>query len=167
NYELAIQEIEKEPNYAYQIANSFEKKVLLPWALKAYETAQKKNPNLNFDYQTAMIQGQLGNLEVMLNKLLDYGFNTPDGTPMVQNQLTRYLIDDSDGSFAATIRKNLLLRTQKSQDVYWNQFFELVFCTTKRIRKSVCSRESSLQKKSQQFLQHCHFRKYGNGRKTI
>ena len=40
NYELAIQEIEKEPNYAYQVATSFEKKVLLPWTLKAYETAQ-------------------------------------------------------------------------------------------------------------------------------
>lgn len=136
NYELAIQEIEKEPNYAYQIANSFEKKVLLTWALKAYETAQKKNPNLNFDYQTAMIQGQLGNLEVMLNKLLDYGFNTPDGTSMVQNQLTRYLMDDSDGSFAATIRKNLLLKTQKSQDVYWNQFLSWFFVQQKEYGKA-------------------------------
>ena len=136
NYELAIQEVEKEPNYAYQVANSFEKKVLLTWALKTYETAQKKNPNLNFDYQTAMIQGQLGNLEVMLNKLLDYGFNTPDGTPMVQNQLTRYLMDDSDGSFAASIRKNLLLRTQKSQDVYWNQFLSWFFVQQKEYGKA-------------------------------
>lgn len=136
NYELAIQEIEKEPNYSYQIANAFEKKVLLTWALKAYETAQKKNPNLNFDYQTAMIQGQLGNLEIMLNKLLDYGFNTPDGTPMVQNQLTRFLMDDADGSFASTIRKNLLLRTQKSQDVYWNQFLSWFFVQQKEYGKA-------------------------------
>ncbi len=135
-FELAIQEIEKEPNHAYQVANSFEKKVLLTWALKAYETAQKKNPNLNFDYQTAMIEGQLGNLEVMLNKLLDYGFKTPEGTPMVQNQLTRFLMDDTDGSFAATIRKNLLLRTQKSQDVYWNQFLSWFFVQQKEYGKA-------------------------------
>ena len=83
-----------------------------------------------------IIQGQLGNLEVMLNKLLDYGFNTPDGTPMVQNQLTRYLMDDSDGSFAATIRKNLLLRTQKSQDVYWNQFLSWFFVQQKEYGKA-------------------------------
>ena len=37
-----------------------------------------------------MIEGQLGNLEVMLNKLLDYGFKTPEGTPMVQNHLTLF-----------------------------------------------------------------------------
>lgn len=136
NYELAIQEVEKEPNHAYQVANSFEKKVLLTWALKAYETAQKKNPNLNFDYQTAMIEGQLGNLEVMLNKLLDYGFKTPEGTPMVQNHLTRFLMDDTDGSFASTIRKNLLLRTQKSQDVYWNQFLSWFFVQQKEYKKA-------------------------------
>lgn len=151
NYELAIQEIEKEPNYAYQIANSFEKKVLLTWALKAYETAQKKNPNLNFDYQTAMIQGQLGNLEVMLNKLLDYGFNTPDGTSMVQNQLTRYLMDDSDGSFAATIRKNLLLKTQKSQDVYWNQFLSWFFVQQKEYGKAFIQEKAVYKRNPESF----------------
>ncbi|MCW1146757.1 tetratricopeptide repeat protein [Flavobacterium lacisediminis] len=135
-YQEALNEIDKNANFAYNLGSIFERKVLLEWALKAYEKGQKLNPNLNFDYQTAMIQGQLGNLEVMLNKLLDYGFNTPDGTPMVQNQLTRYLMDDSDGSFAASIRKNLLLRTQKSQDVYWNQFLSWFFVQQKEYGKA-------------------------------
>ena len=152
NYDLAIQEVDKEPNYAYQVANSFEKKVLLTWALKTYETAQKKNPNLNFDYQTAMLQGQLGNLEVMLNKLLDYGFNTPDGTPMVQNQLTRFLMDDSDGTFAATIRKNLLLRTQKSQDVYWNQFLSWFFVQQKEYGKAFIQEKAVYKRNPESFI---------------
>ena len=71
-YELALREVEKEPNYAYQIATAFEKRVLLDWALKSYEIAQKAKPDLNFDYQIAMLQGQLGNLDLMLEKLLDY-----------------------------------------------------------------------------------------------
>jgi tetratricopeptide (TPR) repeat protein len=135
-YQEALNEIDKNANFAYSLGSVFEKKVLLDWALKAYEKGQKANPNINFDYQIAMIQGQLGNLEVMLNKLLDYGFNTPDGTPMVQNQLTRFLMDDSDGSFATTIRKNLLLRTQKSQDVYWNQFLSWFFVQQKEYGKA-------------------------------
>ena len=150
-FELAIQEIEKEPNHAYQVANSFEKKVLLTWALKAYETAQKKNPNLNFDYQTAMIEGQLGNLEVMLNKLLDYGFKTPEGTPMVQNHLTRFLMDDTDGSFAATIRKNLLLKTQKSQDVYWNQFLSWFFVQQKEYGKAFIQEKAVYKRNPESF----------------
>ena len=150
-YQEALNEIDKNANFTYSLGSVFEKKVLLDWALKAYENGQKANPNINFDYQIAMIQGQLGNLEVMLNKLLDYGFNTPDGTPMVQNQLTRFLMDDSDGSFAASIRKNLLLRTQKSQDIYWNQFLSWFFVQQKEYGKAFVQ-EKAVYKRNPDFF---------------
>ena len=151
-YQEALNEIDKNANFAYSLGSVFEKKVLLDWALKAYENGQKANPNINFDYQIAMIQGQLGNLEVMLNKLLDYGFNTPDGTPMVQNQLTRFLMDDSDGSFATTIRKNLLLRTQKSQDVYWNQFLSWFFVQQKEYGKAFIQEKAVYKRNPDSFI---------------
>jgi tetratricopeptide (TPR) repeat protein len=136
NYDLAIQDVEKEPNYAYQVANSFEKKVLLEWALKAYETAQKKNPKLNFDYQSALLHGQLGKLDLMLQKLLDYSYSNQENTALVQNQLSRFLLDDVDGAFANEIKKGLLLKTQKSQDVYWNQFLSWYFVQQKEYGKA-------------------------------
>ena len=136
NYDLAIQDVEKEPNYSYQVANSFEKKVLLEWALKAYETAQKKNPKLNFDYQSALLQGQLGKLDLMLQKLLDYSYSNQENTALVQNQLSRFLLDDVDGAFANEIKKGLLLKTQKSQDVYWNQFLSWFFVQQKEYGKA-------------------------------
>lgn len=136
NYDLAIQEVEKEPNYAYQVANSFEKKVLLEWALKTYETAQKKNSKLNFDYQSALLHGQLGKLDLMLQKLLDYSFANQENTALVQNQLSRFLLDDVDGAFANEIKKGLLLKTQKSQDVYWNQFLSWFFVQQKEYGKA-------------------------------
>jgi tetratricopeptide (TPR) repeat protein len=136
NYDLAIQEVEKEPNYAYPVANSFEKKVLLEWALKAYETAQKKNPNLNFDYQSALLQGQLGKLDLMLQKLLDYSYANQENTALVQNQLSRFLLDDVNGAFANEIKKGLLLKTQKLQDVYWNQFLSWYFVQQKEYGKA-------------------------------
>lgn len=136
NYDLAIQEVEKEPNYAYQVANSFEKKVLLEWALKTYETAQKKNPKLNFDYQSALLHGQLGKLDLMLQKLLDYSYANQENTALVQNQLSRFLLDDVNGAFANEIKKGLLLKTQKSQDVYWNQFLSWYFVQQKEYGKA-------------------------------
>ena len=136
NYDLAVQEVEKEPNYAYQVANSFEKKVLLEWGLKAYEMAQKKNPKLNFDYQSALLHGQLGKLDLMLQKLLDYSYANQENTALVQNQLSRFLLDDVDGAFANEIKKGLLLKTQKSQDVYWNQFLSWYFVQQKEYGKA-------------------------------
>jgi len=152
NYELAIQEVDKEPNYAYQVANSFEKKVLLEWALKAYETAQKKNPNLNFDYQSALLQGQLGNLNLMLEKLLDYSYKNQENTPLVQNQLSRFLIDDASGSFANEIKKGLLLKTQKSQDVYWNQFLSWFFVQQKEYGKAFIQEKAVYKRNPNSFF---------------
>jgi tetratricopeptide (TPR) repeat protein len=152
NYELAIQEVDKEPNYAYQVANSFEKKVLLEWALKAYETAQKKNPNLNFDYQSALLQGQLGNLNLMLEKLLDYSYKNQENTLLVQNQLSRFLMDDASGSFANEIKKGLLLKTQKSQDVYWNQFLSWFFVQQKEYGKAFIQEKAVYKRNPNSFF---------------
>jgi tetratricopeptide (TPR) repeat protein len=152
NYDLAIQEVEKEPNYAYQVANSFEKKVLLEWALKAYESAQKKNPNLNFDYQSALLQGQLGNLNLMLEKLLDYSYKNQENTALVQNQLSRFLIDDASGSFANEIKKGLLLKTQKSQDVYWNQFLSWFFVQQKEYGKAFIQEKAVYKRNPNSFF---------------
>jgi tetratricopeptide (TPR) repeat protein len=135
-YEEALNEIDKNANYAYNLGSVFERKVLLEWALKAYEKGQKINPNLNFDYQTALLQGQLGKLDLMLEKLLDYGYKNQENTPLVQNQLSRFLMDDADGSFAKEIKKGLLVKTQQSQDVYWNQFLSWYFVQHKEYGKA-------------------------------
>jgi len=150
NYELALKEVAKEANYAFQLAHNFEQKGLLDWAIKTYEVAQKKNPNLNFDLQTGLLQGQMGNLEGMLNKLLDYGFKTPESTATVQNQLSRFLLDDADGSFAATIRKNIILRTQKSQDPYWNQFLSWFFVQQKEYGKAFIQEKALFKRNPEQ-----------------
>lgn len=152
NYELAIQEVDKEPNYAYQVANSFEKKVLLEWALKAYETAQKKNPKLNFDYQSALLHGQLGKLDLMLQKLLDYSYSNQENTALVQNQLSRFLLDDVDGAFANEIKKGLLLKTQKSQDVYWNQFLSWYFVQQKEYGKAFVQEKAVYKRNPDSFF---------------
>ncbi len=141
-YEEALNEINKNPNYAYNLGSIFERKVLLEWALKAYENGQKVNPNLNFDYQIALLQGQLGNLDLMLEKLLDYGYKNQENTALVQNQLSRFLMDDTEGTFAADIRKALLLKTQKSQDVYWNQFLSWFFVQQKEYGKAFVQEKS-------------------------
>ena len=150
-YDLALLEVEKQANHAYQVASSFEKKVLLDWAIKTYETAQKVNPNLNFDYQTALLQGQLGNLDLMLEKLLDYGYKNQENTALVQNQLSRYLMDDTEGTFADAIKKSLLLKTQKSQDVYWNQFLSWLFVQQKEYGKAFVQEKAVYKRNPESF----------------
>lgn len=150
-YQEAINEIEKNANYAYNLGGIFERKVLLEWALKAYEKGHAVNSNLNFDFQTALLQGQLGNLENMLEKLLDYGYANPDNTTLVQNQLTRFLMDDTEGAFATRVKKSVLLKTQKSQDVYWNQFLSWFFVQQKEYGKAFVQEKAVYKRNPDRF----------------
>lgn len=124
-FELAVQEVEREPNYAYQTASAFEKKALLEWALKTYEIAQKKTPN--FGYQIALLQGQLGNVALMTDKLLDFSFEQPDNLNLVQIYFSRFITEDVNGTFTSYLKKTLLIRTQKQPNTFWNQFLSWLY----------------------------------------
>jgi hypothetical protein len=52
----AIDRIQKNPNEV-GIASSFEKKVLLDYALKSYQIASDLEPKYNFNYQKGLLYG--------------------------------------------------------------------------------------------------------------
>ena len=150
-YNLALDEVKKEPSFAYQIGNSFEKKVLLNWALKAYDIAQKGNANLNFDYQVALIHGQKGDLELMTDKLLQFSFDKPDNTSLVQNYLSRLINEDVNGNFTAYLKKALLTKTQKSPDNYWNQFLSWLYVQQKEFGKAFIQERAIYKRNPESF----------------
>ncbi len=135
NYKTALAAISENPSNVYNIASAFEQKVLLEQAVKAYAIAVEANPNLNFDYQVALLQGQLGNVELMIEKLLSYAYNNPQNLMTVQNQLSRFMSEEGEEnptaegekSFNTLLRKALLLNVQKTQDIFWNQFLSWYF----------------------------------------
>ena len=152
-YQLAIDEIQKEPNYAYQLGSNFEKKTLLDWALKAYELGQKLNPNLNFDYQMALLQGQMGNVELMIDKLFDYAYAKPEFAPTVQSFLSRFLMENANESFPAYVKKTLLIRTQKTPDVFWNQFLSWFYVQQKEYDKAFIQERAIYKRNPESFYE--------------
>ena len=152
-YQLAIDEIQKEPNYAYQLGSNFEKKTLLDWALKAYELGQKLNPNLNFDYQMALLQGQMGNVELMIDKLFDYAYAKPEFAPTVQSFLSRFLMENANESFPAYVKKTLLIRTQKTPDIFWNQFLSWFYVQQKEYDKAFIQERAIYKRNPESFYE--------------
>lgn len=150
-FEKAIEAVEKNPNYAYTIAQAFEQKSLLLWAYKAYETAQKLNSSLNFDYQMALLQGQMGNIEQMVNKLLDYGFSNYTTTLSIQNQFSLFLKEDSEDKLLNYLKKELILRSQKTQDLYWNQFLSWLYINQKEYNKAFIQERAIYKRNPESF----------------
>ena len=150
-FELALAKIKSNPNEVYGIANSFEKKVLLDYALQAYKTAVQLQPNFNFNYQMGLLYGQLGNTDMMISTFLDEAFVHQESTILIQNQFSRFMTDEGDAGFSANLRKALITRTQKNQDVYWNQFLSWFYTQQKEFGKAFVQ-EKAIYKRNPESL---------------
>ena len=135
-YDQALERIKKNPNEVYGISNSFEKKVLLDYALKSYQSATELDPNFNFNYQIALLYGQLGNAEMMISTFLNEAYANPQNSIMIQNQLARFMVDEGDASFNETLRKALIIRAQKNQDIFWNRYLSWYYVQQKEFEKA-------------------------------
>lgn len=136
-YEQAIEKIKASPNDVYGIGNSFEKKVLLEYALKAYQTAMLVQPNYNFNFQIGMLYGQLGKTDQMIDLLLTESYNNPQNANLIQTQLARFMNGETDNNaFKDAMRKALILRTQKDQDVFWNHYLSWFYVQQKEFGKA-------------------------------
>jgi tetratricopeptide (TPR) repeat protein len=147
SYDESINRIKKNPNEVYAIASSFEKKMLLDYALKSYQTATVSNPNYNFNYQMALLYGQLGDSEKMVSTFLDEAYANPMYAITIKNQLARYMSDEGNQDFNEILRKALILRTQKTQDVYWNQYLSWFYVQQKEFGKAFIQ-EKAIYKRS-------------------
>lgn len=151
NYKLALDKIVENPNHVYGVAREFETKVLIPQAIEAYTLGQQINPGNNFDYQIALLQGQLGKFDLMIDALIDYGYKYPNNLLLVQNQLNRFLAEDHSKVFAEYLRKALLLRTQKNQDLFWNQFMSWFFVQQKEFGKAFIQEKAIFKRNPDNF----------------
>ena len=135
-YDQAVERIRTNPNEVYGISNSFERKVLLDYALKSYQTAIELQPSLKFNYQMGLLYGQLGNIEMMITSFLDEAYASPQNTVLIQNHFVRFMVDDGDANFNELLRKALILRTQKNQDVFWNHYLSWFYVQQKEFEKA-------------------------------
>jgi tetratricopeptide (TPR) repeat protein len=150
-YKMALEKIKENPNNVYTIAQNFEQKTLIEQAIEAYNLGMVGNPNSNFDYQIALLQGQIGNTELMTDKLLDFAFKNPTNLNLVQNQLTRFISENSNENFTDYLKKALLLRTQQTQEVFWNQFMSWFFVQQKEYGKAFIQEKAIFKRNPDNF----------------
>jgi len=151
NYEQALDRIRKNPSEVYGIAAVFEKKVLVDYALRAYELALELEPKFNFNYQMALLYGQLGNTDMMIEKFLTEAYANPQNSIMIQNQLSRFMTEDADMAFNESLRKALLVKAQKDQDIFWNQYLSWFYVQQKEYGKAFIQEKAIYRRNPETF----------------
>jgi len=150
-YDDALAAIRKNPNEVFSIAAVFERRVLIDYALNAYKLAKEIEPKYNFNYQVALLYGQLGNADMMISTFLDEAFANPNSLVMIQNQLSRFMTEDADVNFNDSLRKALLTRAQKGQDIFWNQFLSWYFVQQKDYAKAFIQEKAIYKRNPETF----------------
>ena len=150
-YDLALDRIKKNPNEVYGVAATFERKALVNYALQSYELAIVIETNFNFNYQMAMLYGQMGNTDMMIEKFLTEAYTNPQNSIMIQNQLSRFMTEDANLTFNETLRKALLIRAQKNQDVFWNEYLSWFYVQQKEYGKAFIQQKAIYKRNPETF----------------
>lgn len=150
-FEQALDKIKKNPSEVYGIAAVFERKVLIDYALQSYEIALEIDSNMNFNFQMAVLYGQKGETDKMIEKFLEESYKNPQNLILIQNQFTRFMTENADVTFNETLRKALLIRIQKNQDVFWNQYLSWFYVQQKEFGKAFIQ-EKAIYKRNPESL---------------
>lgn len=150
-FEQALDKIKKSPSEVYGIAAIFEKKVLIDYALQSYQIALEIDPKMNFNYQMAVLYGQNGQTDKMIEKFLEESYMNPQNLILIQNQFTRFMTESADVTFKEALRKALLIRIQKNQDVFWNQYLSWFYVQQKEFGKAFIQ-EKAIYKRNPESL---------------
>lgn len=150
-YQLALDRIQKNPNEVYSIASVFEKKSLLDYALQAYQLAIAKEPKYNFNYQMGLIYGQKGQTDLMIEKWLEESFQNQQNIIVIQNQFSRFMQEDMNDVFASELRKALLIRIQKAQDLFWNDYLSWFYVQQKEYGKAFIQQKAIYKREPDSF----------------
>ena len=150
-FEQALDKIKKNPSEVYGIAAVFEKKVLIDYALQSYQIALDLDPNMNFNFQMAVLYGQNGQTDKMIEMFLEESYKNPQNLILIQNQFTRFMNENADVTFNEALRKALLIRIQKNQDVFWNQYLSWYYVQQKEFDKAFIQ-EKAIYKRNPESL---------------
>ena len=150
-YNQAIDKIKKNASEVYGIAYVFERKALVDYALLAYQTALEKDSKLSFNFQMATLYGQQGKTDLMIDTFLQESFQNPQNLPLIQNQLSRFMTEEVDVTFNESLKKALLLRAQKTQDVFWNDFLSWLFIQQKEYGKAFIQQKAIYKRNPDSF----------------
>ena len=151
-FDEALDKIKKNPNEVYNVASTFERKSQIELAIQSYELALTLEPKFNFNFQTAQLYGQIGRTDLMIEKYLLEAYTNPQNNVVIQNQLTRFMTEDADVKFNDALKKALILRTQQSQDIFWNEYLSWFYVQQKEFGKAFIQQKAIYKRNPETFF---------------
>ncbi len=111
-----LDDVVDQPGRVQTVARLLSDKGLYDVALKAYETAEKSNPNMRLTYQKAQIYAELGQLEDMYDSYIGLIEESAGYLATVKNLFSRSLSKDPNDPQNEYVKASLIKRIQKNSN---------------------------------------------------
>lgn len=141
-YDRAIELVRNNPNFGFNIGQTFRKNHLLDYALQSYQIAKEKNPKLNTEILEAQIYGEKGDLEMMFNSYLDLIEKNEKYYPSVQGYIASFITDDKYDKTNILFKNFLLKRAQDNPKDAWNILLSWLYIQQKDYDKALIQEKS-------------------------
>ena len=136
NYQLAVDFVERSPNYILNVGKTFESYNLLDYAVMAYEKVMVVSPRLDFNMQLARIYGEQGNHEKMFAKYVNLIEKNPSNKPIAQRNFSLYISEDPANEGNIILRKILIKKIQNDPNILFNELLSWLFIQQKDFKKA-------------------------------
>lgn len=151
-YDRSFEILRGNANYAYSIAQGFEKHSLLDKAISVYELAMEINPKFNFNIQLARIYGEQGNIEKMFAGYINFIQQNRSYVNNAKRSISGFISEDSQNQNNILLRKTLLKKIQSEPDILWNELLSWLYIQQRDYDKSF-SQEKAIYKREKESLQ--------------
>lgn len=108
-----MKSVEENPGLAFGYANAFQQRGFPKIALEIYETAERVMPASSFDYQKALLYGELGDVKRMYTTYVDMVERSPSYMSTVKQLLGRALQEEESMENSDFLKELLIGRIQK------------------------------------------------------
>lgn len=136
NYKKAMASLDENPNFAYNVGNTFQKYSLLDEAVTTFEKAMNLSDKIDFNSQLAQIYGEQGKLEKMFTSYLNLIEKNLSYKNTAQRYFSLYTSEDPTNEANSILRKILLQRSQENPDILYNELLSWLFIQQKEYKKA-------------------------------
>lgn len=129
-----MQKIKQQPSRAYIYGKTFQDKGYPRLALQAYEAGENQNARLNFDYQKALLYGELGDIENMYRMYVEMIEHNPNYLNTVKVLISRAITDNEESKNLDYLKQELIKRIQAGGPRNMNELLVHVYIQEKNFR---------------------------------
>lgn len=126
-----LKKVESNPGLAHTFGDAFQRRGFPKIALDIYETAERMVPSSSFDYQKALLYGELGDIKLMYATYVDMVEHSPAYIRNVKQFLGRALAEEGSSENADYLKQLLIERIQKNESANLYDLLIFVFIQEK------------------------------------